>query len=122
MKKKAPKLSTLDTKWSKLVRARANNRCEYCGSDYCIQSHHIFSRRNHRMRWNLDNGVALCAKHHTFSSEFSAHLTPVEFVEWIKEKRGIEWYESLREQNRSCEKVDRVEMNEWLNQKVKEIS
>ena len=31
-----------------------------------------------------------------FSSKFSAHKTPAEFVEWAIEKRGQEWYEDLK--------------------------
>lgn len=31
-----------------------------------------------------------------FSSKFSAHKTPAEFVEWAIEKRGQEWYDDLK--------------------------
>ena len=48
------------------------------------------------VRWDLDNGVCLCAGCHTFSSEWSAHQTPCLFHEWIIEIRGNEWYKSLK--------------------------
>ena len=48
------------------------------------------------VRHDVDNGVCLCAGHHVFKSDFSAHKTPTEFVEWIKVYRGLEWYERLR--------------------------
>ena len=37
----------------------------------------------------------------SFSSKFSAHKTPAEFVEWAIEKRGIQWYEDLKERKNS---------------------
>jgi hypothetical protein len=38
----------------------------------------------------------LCVGCHTFSSKFSAHKTPAEFVEWAIERRGEEWYDDLK--------------------------
>lgn len=32
----------------------------------------------------LDNGVTLCAGHHTFNHQFSAHRTPEAFTRWFK--------------------------------------
>jgi hypothetical protein len=32
----------------------------------------------------LDNGVTLCAGHHTFNYEFSAHRAPEAFTRWFK--------------------------------------
>ena len=86
----------VDLAWGKRLRDDAKGICEYCGITHFPNAHHIFSRRNWSVRWELDNGICLCSKHHTFSPEFSAHLTPMEFAEWIKEKRGEEWYEKLR--------------------------
>ena len=85
----------LDTLWSRAVKILAKERCEYCGSTQYLNSHHIFGRRNFPVRWNVNNGVCLCAKCHQFSSKFSAHQTPTLFTDWIKEKRGLEWYSQL---------------------------
>lgn len=89
-------IKKLDDKWSLEVKERAGHKCEYCGKTTTLNSHHIFSRSNRAVRHDLDNGVCLCVCHHTFCSNFSAHKTPTEFVEWIKEKRGKEWYQRLR--------------------------
>tara|TARA_R110000796_G_C14282151_1_gene402805 strand:- start:316 stop:492 length:177 start_codon:yes stop_codon:yes gene_type:complete len=44
---------------------------------------------------------------HVFSSNFSAHKTPAEFVEWAIEKRGIVWYDELKERkNRMVKLID----------------
>jgi len=85
-----------DDEWAHEVKVRANFRCEYCGSEKNLNSHHLFSRSNRSVRWDVDNGICLCAGHHTFSSVFSAHKTPFEFTEWFKEYRGLENYLKLR--------------------------
>jgi len=102
----APKASNKrkDDQWTHLVKERAGFKCEYCGSDKNLNSHHIFSRANRSVRWDLDNGVCVCSLHHIFSSQFSAHLSPIEFSEWLKDKRGQEWYDNLRVKAKSIAK------------------
>lgn len=85
-----------DKAWRLEIYKRANYKCEYCGKSDTLNAHHIFSRSKKSTRHDLDNGICLCVSHHLFSSTFSAHKTPMEFAEWIKEKRGLEWYENLR--------------------------
>jgi len=85
----------LDNKWSKLVKTIAEDRCEYCGRPDRLNSHHIFSRSKRSTRWDIDNGVCLCAGHHTLLN-WSAHKAPIEFIEWIREQRGETWYQRLR--------------------------
>lgn len=85
----------LDVLWSKAVKILAGEKCEYCGSTKHLNSHHIFGRRNFAVRWEVTNGVCLCSGHHQFDSRFSAHQTPTKFTDWIKDKRGLKWYEEL---------------------------
>lgn len=92
----ASKNKKADTEWSLKVKERDGFKCAYCGRIDTLNSHHIFSRRHEGLRWDIDNGITLCAGHHNFSTQFSAHKTPVEFVEWIKELKGEEWYNRLR--------------------------
>jgi hypothetical protein len=84
-----------DDAWSCVVKASAGWHCEYCGKTTSLQSHHIFSRSDRSVRWNIDNGVCLCASHHTLGNK-SFHKAPADMIEWIKEKRGAEWWEHLR--------------------------
>lgn len=86
----------LDEAWSKKVKEVAGNKCEYCGKTAMLNSHHIFSRSNKSVRWDVENGVCLCVGHHTFSSVFSAHKTPLEFIEWLKSHRGEQRLNELR--------------------------
>lgn len=96
-KPKKPSIAQLDKLWAEIVKKQAGSRCEVCGKTTGLNSHHLFSRHNMGMRWNVSNGVSLCVSHHVFGN-FSAHLSPLEFTEWIKEKRGEEWYKQLRRQ------------------------
>mgnify|MGYP003762010899 CR=1 FL=1 len=115
MKTKRRKLiDKLDTLWSDKVKE--GGKCDYCGKNTYLNAHHIFSRSNYSVRWDLDNGICLCSGHHTLNSSFSAHKTPAEFIEWIKEKRGIEWYERLRSKAKSVVKYSNSELEEMIEE------
>lgn len=109
-KNKKPGDQQLIDLWAKAVKIYDSFRCAYCGKTTNLNSHHIFSRSNKSTRYDLHNGITLCVGCHTFSSKFSAHKTPVEFVEWIKEKRGIEWYENLRTRARQVTKLSKEDL------------
>jgi len=111
----------LDDAWSLLVKLVAGGKCEYCGKESPLNSHHVYSRSKLSTRWYIDNGVCLCVGHHTFSSGFSAHKTPTEFTEWVIEKRGREWYEGLRTIANKTMKLHLHEKQELLNFLLKEI-
>ena len=89
------KEATIDKLWQKAIKLRANNRCEYCGSNQNLTAHHIFSRDNKYIRWNMDNGVSLCREHHT-DGLMSAHKAPLNFVKWLEEKRGAGYFYELK--------------------------
>lgn len=92
---KMPKKKVLDLLWSKIIKDIAWNKCEYCWAVSYLNSHHIFSRNNHSVRRNIDNWICLCAKHHMLWN-FSAHKSPIEFAERLKETRWEERYNNLR--------------------------
>jgi hypothetical protein len=97
-KKKVKKINLTkkaDKVWADSVKEKAGYRCEVCGKVEGLNSHHIFSRSNYTVRHDINNGICLCVAHHVFGN-WSAHKSPVEFVEWIKDNRGINWYEELR--------------------------
>ena len=101
---KQPSIAAVDAKWSFAVKKRAGFKCEHCGKHTGLNSHHIFSRSNRATRWHVPNGICLCVACHTFSSKFSAHKTPTEFTEWLKEHLGEDAYGSLRLRARNSEK------------------
>lgn len=93
--KKRKQQDELDKLWAEKVKDLADFKCEYCGKETYLNSHHIFSRSNKSVRWYLPNGICLCSGHHVLTN-FSAHKAPMEFSEWIKEYRGDKWFQELR--------------------------
>ncbi len=81
--------------WVKLASLKAGNKCEWCGCTNTLNAHHIYSRSNKLVRYDEDNGIILCAGHHVLN-KLSAHKAPFEFQEWIRKKRGENWYIMLR--------------------------
>lgn len=112
-----------DIQWANLVKLIAGEKCEFCGKAEHLNSHHIFSRSNLTLRWKTENGVCLCVGHHVFGN-MSAHKAPIEFLEWLKEKRGLTWYEDLRVASRVISKLtteQKLQITEGLKQKIKEL-
>lgn len=96
----------LDALWPKKVRELAG-KCEYCGSKENLCAHHIYSRSNKNLRWDIDNGICLCQKHHTDSSIFSAHKTPLLFDKWLLYYKGQEFIDRLHEKSLIIKQVRR---------------
>ena len=78
--------------WQQIVKLRAGGKCEYCGkTPKKLDAHHFFHRSYARLKYNPDNGFALCYGHH----RGYAHRLPQDFIEWAILQRGPEWYERL---------------------------
>lgn len=121
-KKKSAKYvkGNIDRLWGELIKLKAGIKCEHCGKSNNLNSHHIFSRSKMSLRWDIDNGVCLCVGHHVFG-EFSAHKSPIDFVEWLREKRGEDWYQRLREKSRIIKQyteADKIEVIEFLKGEI----
>lgn len=85
------RLTTWDTKWSKLIRQRDGDTCQVCGNFGHQNAHHILTRSIKGLRFEPLNGISLCAACHVFSHEFSAHKTPEAFKRWFKKKFPDRW-------------------------------
>lgn len=105
-----------DEKWSRLVKLAWGKKCAYCHTDKNLNSHHLFTRTNYSTRYDLDNGICLCAWHHTLSSKFSAHKTPLEFAERFKEKKGEEFYNNLRRKSKAVWDWDYDKVEKYLQE------
>jgi 5-methylcytosine-specific restriction endonuclease McrA len=77
--------------WSKCVRLR-DKTCRNCNSDYNLQAHHIVQRTYKLSRYNLDNGLTLCAKCH-----FPEHVNPEKFRRMVTDVIGGEKYNTLHD-------------------------
>ena len=89
------KIQKEDTEWARQVRER-DKKCLYCRKTQYLQAHHLFGRSRSSTRYNLLNGFTLCAKHHVFSNEFSAHRTNETFKIWAKAYLGKKVYQELK--------------------------
>lgn len=58
----------LDQLWSKAVKVKWNHCCALCFKTDGIESHHIVHRRKSwPLRWDVENGIALCQLCHTLA-------------------------------------------------------
>lgn len=105
-----------DLLWAKAVKARAGHRCE---KENCqnkdLQAHHVISRTNYALRFDVENGVCLCTSHHLFW----AHKDALSFSKWVNTKRDIPYLESRRG-NRT--RADYAAIALYLNEKIKEFT
>ena len=112
----------LDEAWSKLVKLRVGNKCEYCKTTTKqIHSHHIYSRSKKSTRWDVLNGISLCAGHHVLSSTFSAHKTPLEFVIWLNNYKGDDYMNRLTLKANSTSKLFAFEKQVLLDDLNRQI-
>lgn len=84
-----------DKLFSELIHKRG--KCEYCGKTESLQTAHIIPRTNKHLRWNPDNAVLLCFRHHLYW----AHKNPLEFAEWVQRYMPIQYAFLMREKNRT---------------------
>lgn len=108
-------IKLLDQMLSRVVKDKAKYICEKCGKQTTsVQPHHIFSRSKRSVRWDLDNIIVLCAGCHMLCND-SAHKNPIEFLEFLLDKRGKVWYNRLRKKARQIVKYqDYVELYQIL--------
>lgn len=89
---KKAEITKLDKLWKEAIKNR-DVHCQLCGKSTSLNSHHVIGRRNHSVRWDLDNGILLCAGCHTFKTK-SAHQDPLWFSDWFI-KEYPERYDSI---------------------------
>jgi len=71
-----------DRLWSLAVRVDWAGKCAVCGSRKC-EAHHLIPRQNQATRYDLRNGIALCASHHQFDKDISPHQNAAGWMEWL---------------------------------------
>ena len=110
-KQKSPR-KLCDELWAEKVKKRANGCCEKCFSTNHLSAHHIYPRTIYALRYDLQNGVALCKRCHLYW----AHKNALEFVDWIKTIRNIEYLESRRHsQSKNDYKLIEIMLKQKLN-------
>jgi hypothetical protein len=71
--------SITDRVWSHAVRHDWNQRCAFC-SITAIEAHHLIPRQHEALRYELWNGIALCARHHQFDPTIAPHQNAAGFL------------------------------------------
>lgn len=95
--------------WSKIIRSYG--QCERCGKKSNLQAAHIESRRFLSIRYDLENGLCLCAGCHMW-----AHAHPTQFTFWLEEYLGRDLLEELHKRNEpTLGKFDYEGTYEFLN-------
>lgn len=110
--------------WGKVVIARARNTCEYpgCKVNFTqLHPHHYFNRKNKSVKYDPDNGIALCHIHHTNGNE-AAHLDPDFKEKWLKSgKRDEGWLDRLtKKKNMTVKDNDEYRLM-WKEDLLKEL-
>ena len=96
------KVTKEDKEWAIKVKLKDNGKCIVCGATQHLNAHHIIPRQLKNTRYDLDNGISLCPKHHRFSFELSAHQNPLAFLTWFKIQYPLR-YEKIKEKIRISE-------------------
>lgn len=73
-----------DKEWREKIMERFDNTCAFCPETKRINAHHIIPRTFKELRWDVENGIALCPLHHKLG-KFSAHKNPLWFFNHIQE-------------------------------------
>ena len=115
-------IAALDALWRQLVYLRDDKVCQMpgCGATHNIQAHHIFNKNGRFLtRWDVDNGICLCAGHHTFRD--SAHEHPARFHEFMRKRLGAKRYDRIlvrSEQSAKGQDLEAVRLD--LHQQIAE--
>ena len=114
MKNKKAKLrSQADKAWfHKLIQYQ----CEFC-SQKAVQVHHIYPKGSFGyLRYNLDNGVAVCQNCHM---DFHFRYNPDKVPQLIK-IRGQEWYDRLKKKALTKPKPGYM-TTQWYEDNIKKL-
>ena len=66
--------------WRKVILLKYNNRCAFCGFPGPLEAHHIVKRRNKILRYDSENGMALCSACHREADLIEGRVRVAEIV------------------------------------------
>ena len=65
--------------------------CSICGSKKNLNVHHIIPRECKELKFDDNNLIVLCCKHHKFNFEISAHKNPFTFFLWLRRNDSVKF-------------------------------
>lgn len=113
------RIDKLDKIFSELIRRRAilnTGGCEYCGKKEIwrdLQCSHFIGRRKRNTRYDPDNACGVDFSCHIYLGEH-----PYEHTEFFKKRLGSEKLEELIIKGNKIAKLDREEVEEYLNKQL----
>ncbi len=79
-----------DKLWKQIIQCEG--QCAICRQSNCqLHAHHLIRRDAIFFRHNIHCGILLCAQHHMYSLECSAHGAPWNFEKWMQKNRIGQW-------------------------------
>jgi len=90
-----------DRLWSLAVRDDWANKCAVCGTGSELNAHHLISRQHQTTRYDLRNGICLCARHHKWCGDMSPHENAEGFRQWMEKNHPLRrqwWSETIATQ------------------------
>ena len=103
-----------DKLWKEIVLRNYQGKCFVCGSSFQVDAHHFVPRRvSLNLRYDPENGIALCRKCHTALHWKSNPFIPV----IIAFKKGKDWLKYLEEQK--DKKVNPTK--EWYKKQIERL-
>jgi hypothetical protein len=105
--------------WKACIKVRCKGFSELSDKPIpCIHPHHIMHKPNYRLRFELENGIALSPYEH----KFMAHgLRQEEFRELLIKKIGQEKFDWLKSLRNDCQKTDIKAVEIYLRNKLEEL-
>lgn len=104
-----------DELWKQAVLKNYQGKCYVCGSKFMVDAHHFIPRRiSLALRYDLENGVALCRKCHTALHWKSDPLISL----IIAFKKGKEWISYL--EKKKNQKV--IPNKKWYQKQIKNLA
>ena len=118
------KLRPADTLFSKYIRTKAGNKCEYCGvsGEYKrLECSHYFSRRYESLRFDEDNCSCLCFVCHKELGH-TGREEKEEYKKFMINKLGQKGFDLLELHKETSQKRDDKLQMVILREKMKELN
>lgn len=117
------KIRNTDILYSKYIREKAGNKCEYCnksGEYFKLENSHYFSRRHENLRFDDDNCSCLCFKCHQKLGH-SGEKEKKEYTDFMIRKIGKKRFDLLRLRSTMIKKRDDKMDLLIIKEKIKEL-
>lgn len=95
-----PKIKTLRNKANRLYQELGRKMYSYCfcGKPYSCLHHHIPKSRSSALRYEIKNGIPICAGCHLQHHSANDPEISFKYIKYMKRLYGDNWEEDLRKQ------------------------